>query len=161
MALVGIAFIVLMAIGLPVSMGILIASAIGVVSVVGFDAVTLIQQMYFGLSNFSLLAIPLFIIAGSMASRGETAERLVNIFRVFLGKIPGSLGIATIFACAFFAAISGTTFATILAIGTIMYGKQIFSIVLFLVGRPSSLPLYHASPAPRNSVLPRRCGFPL
>ena len=121
MALVGIVFMVLMVLGLPVSLGILVASAIGVVHVVGFDAVTLIQQMYYGLDNFSLLAIPFFIIAGSIASRGETAERLVNIFRVFLGKIPGSLGIATIFACAFFAAISGTTFATILAIGTIMY----------------------------------------
>ena len=121
MALVGIVFMVLMVLGLPVSLGILVASAIGVVHVVGFDAVTLIQQMYYGLDNFSLLAIPFFIIAGSIASRGETAERLVNVFRVFLGKIPGSLGIATIFACAFFAAISGTTFATILAIGTIMY----------------------------------------
>lgn len=121
MALVGVIFLTLMVIGLPVSMAILIASAVGVVGVVGFDAVTLIQQMYFGLDNFSLLAIPFFIIAGSIASRGETAERLVNVFRVFLGKIPGSLGIATIFACAFFAAISGTTFATILAIGTIMY----------------------------------------
>lgn len=121
MAIVAVAFVVLLLAGIPVAVGILIASAIGVVNVVGFDGVTIIQQMYFGLDSFTLLAIPFFIIAGGIASRGETAERLVNVFRVFLGRIPGSLGIATIFACAFFAAISGTTFATILAIGSIMY----------------------------------------
>lgn len=121
MTLVVVAFVVLLLAGLPVAVGILIASAIGVVNVVGFDGVTIIQQMYFGLDSFTLLAIPFFIIAGGIASRGETAMRLVEVFKAFLGRIPGSLGIATIFACAFFAAISGTTFATILAIGTIMY----------------------------------------
>lgn len=121
MLLVVLVFAVLLLAGIPVAIGILVASAVGVVHVVGFDAVTVIQQMYYGLDSFTLMAIPFFIIAGGIASRGETAERLVNVFKALFGRLPGSLGLATIFACAFFAAISGTTFATILAIGTIMY----------------------------------------
>ena len=66
MAIVAAVFVVLLIAGIPVAIGILVAASIGVVHVVGFDGVTIIQQMYYGLDSFTMLAIPFFIIAGGI-----------------------------------------------------------------------------------------------
>lgn len=113
----------LMVFGVPMSMAILASAAAAVLGVVGTSSDVILQQLVYGLDSFTLLAVPLFILAGSLAANGETSTRLVNVMRLILGRVPGGLGLATILSCAFFAAISGTTFATIVAIGTIMYPK--------------------------------------
>ena len=71
--------------------------------------------------NEVLLSIPLFILAGNIMSRGSIAERLITVMRIATAPIPGGLAIATILSCAFFAAISGSSTVTLIAVGSIMY----------------------------------------
>ncbi|MCG8507001.1 MAG: TRAP transporter large permease [Sphingomonadales bacterium] len=68
-----------------------------------------------------LLSIPLFILAGNIMSRGSIAERLIAVMKIATAPIPGGLAIATILSCAFFAAISGSSTVTLIAVGAIMY----------------------------------------
>lgn len=73
------------------------------------------------MDNSVLLAIPMFIIAGALMSRGSIAERLIEIVSAATQWMPGGLGFATILSCALFAAISGSSPATLLAVGAVMY----------------------------------------
>jgi len=68
-----------------------------------------------------LLSIPLFILAGNIMSQGSIAKRLITMMRVATAPVPGGLAIATILSCAFFAAISGSSTVTLIAVGSIMY----------------------------------------
>lgn len=68
-----------------------------------------------------LLSIPLFILAGNIMSRGSIAQRLIAIMRELTNPVPGGLAIATILSCAFFAAISGSSTVTLIAVGSVMY----------------------------------------
>lgn len=113
-------FFGLLIFGFPIALVVLISASIGLVVFTGTSPVVLIQQMFNGLDNFLLLALPFFIMAGSVAAKGETAQRLVDVMELIVGRIRGGLVIATIFACGFFSAISGSSLATIVAVGTIM-----------------------------------------
>ena len=113
-------FFGLLILGFPIAMVVLISATLGVVFFAGTNPVILIQQLFNGLDNFILLAVPFFVIAGSLAANGETAQRLVDVMQVIVGRIRGGLVIATVLACAFFSAISGSSLATIVAVGTIM-----------------------------------------
>ncbi len=91
-----------------------------------FPTVSLVvipQQMIDGIRIFSLLAVPLFIFAGSIMSRGEIADRLVKFVLTLLGHIPGGLAHTTVGSCALFGAISGSTQATVASIGKVMYPR--------------------------------------
>ncbi|MEC7752364.1 MAG: TRAP transporter large permease subunit [Myxococcota bacterium] len=68
-----------------------------------------------------LLAIPFFVIAGALMTGGAIAERLINLSRALVGWMPGGLAIVTVAACIFFAAISGSSPVTVIAIGSMMY----------------------------------------
>ncbi len=81
----------------------------------------LIEDLWISLDNEVLLAIPLFIMAGNVMTRGSIARRLIDITRLVTNPLPGGLGVATILSCALFAAISGSSPVTLLAIGTILY----------------------------------------
>ena len=81
----------------------------------------LVEDMWISLDNEVLLAIPLFIMAGNIMTRGSIASRLINITRLITNPLPGGLGVATILSCALFAAISGSSPVTLLAIGAILY----------------------------------------
>ena len=100
-----------------------------------------------------LLAIPMFTLAGAIMTAGGIAQRLVRVMRASVGWLPGGLGIATIVACAFFAALSGSSAVTIIAIGAMLaptleknYGRP-FSLGLLTscgaigILAPPSLPL--------------------
>ena len=78
------------------------------------------QQLFNALDNFILLAIPFFILAGEIMTEGEIAQRLIEVMNVFVGRFSGGLALATVVACMFFAALSGSSPATVVAIGTIM-----------------------------------------
>ena len=80
---------------------------------------TLVQTVFEGLATFPLLAIPLFMLAGNLMNEGGITQDLVRFARLLLGHIRG-LGLATILACAIFAAISGAAVATAVAIGMVM-----------------------------------------
>jgi C4-dicarboxylate transporter DctM subunit len=68
-----------------------------------------------------LLSIPLFILCGQLMSEGSIATRLVALVRALVGPIPGGLAIATIVSCATFAAVSGSSTVTLLAVGSVMF----------------------------------------
>lgn len=78
---------------------------------------TIIQQLMSGIDSFALLAIPLFIFAADIMSAGHTARRLIDFVKSFIGHIYGGLGVTLAGTCTLFGAISGSTQATVVAIG--------------------------------------------
>jgi len=87
----------------------------------GYDTVAVITDMFEATKKHELLAIPFFVLAGNLMTEGSIARRLIDIARLLFGRIPGGLGAAGILACAFFAAISGSSPVTVIAIGAIMF----------------------------------------
>ena len=91
-------FGILLFLSCPISVSIVIASIVTAVSSLSWDQITFItmQKMNSGVESFSLLAIPLFILAGNIMNNGGIARRLVNFSKLFVGWIPGSLAQANI-----------------------------------------------------------------
>ncbi len=83
------------------------------------------QTMIQGLNSFPLMAVPLFTFAGDIMGRGGISKRLLNVTGLFFGRFKGGLGVVSIVACLFFAAISGTGSATVAAIGLIMIPEMV------------------------------------
>ena len=81
----------------------------------------LAEDLWISLDNSLLLAIPMFLLAGSVMTRGSIAQRLIDLATAITRPLPGGLAVATILSCAIFAAISGSSPVTLLAVGTIMY----------------------------------------
>ncbi|SFE94937.1 TRAP transporter large permease [Alteribacillus iranensis] len=77
----------------------------------------MIQQMMEGISNYALLAVPLFIFAADIMSMGRTSNRLLDFIGSFIGHLRGGYAITTAAACTLFGSISGSTQATVVAIG--------------------------------------------
>jgi len=78
-------------------------------------------NIYFGLINQNIIAIPLFTIVGFFLSESKAGERLVNTFRSFFSWLPGGIIIVTVIICAFFTSFTGASGVTILALGGILY----------------------------------------
>lgn len=87
----------------------------------------LVQNMEQLLTRQEFLAIPLFMASGAIMTAGGIAERLVNIARAALGWLPGGLAVAGVFACMFFAAISGSSPVTLIAVGAILFPAMLRS----------------------------------
>jgi len=85
----------------------------------------LIQDIWFVVNREVLLSIPMFIVAGAIMTRGAIARRLIDVMVELTAPIPGGLGVAAVLACGIFAAISGSSIVTMLAIGAIMYPAMI------------------------------------
>jgi C4-dicarboxylate transporter DctM subunit len=113
-------FSILLFLGLPIAAVLLAVSAIALHQFTFTPLLVLPQQLFNALDNFILLAVPFFILAGSIMTKGELANRLVAVIRYLVGRVPGGLAIAGLLACIFFAALSGSSPATVIAIGSIM-----------------------------------------
>ena len=85
------------------------------------DLTYLVDDIWSSINRNVLLAIPMFILAGNIMTRGSIAERLIAIIRALTQWLPGGLAVATILSCAVFAAISGSSPVTLLAVGSILY----------------------------------------
>ncbi|WP_108514524.1 TRAP transporter large permease [Bradyrhizobium algeriense] len=81
----------------------------------------IIEDMWVGLDKEVILSIPLFILCGNVMTRGSIAQRLINILASITRPLPGGMAVACVLSCAVFAAISGSSIVTTLAIGSIMY----------------------------------------
>ncbi len=81
----------------------------------------LAEDIWISLDNALLLAIPMFLLAGNIMTRGSIARRLIDLAISVTRPMPGGLAVATILSCAIFAAISGSSPVTLLAVGTILY----------------------------------------
>ena len=117
--LVGLFALVLINVPIAVALGVVATAAI--VLVQGPDQlVNVALVMYEGSTNFPLLAIPLFILAGAIMNASSISRRLVNLASAMLGFIRGGLSMVTIAASMFFAEISGSAVAGVAALGTIL-----------------------------------------
>ena len=119
-------FGILLFLSCPISVSIIIASIVTAISSLSWDQITFItmQKMNSGVESFSLLAIPLFILAGNIMNNGGIARRLVNFSKLFVGWIPGSLAQANIVGNMLFGALSGSSVAAASAMGGCIYPIQ-------------------------------------
>jgi C4-dicarboxylate transporter DctM subunit len=110
----------LMLTGMPISisLGLTVLTFLFTMTEVPIESVGL--KLFTGLDNFSIMAIPFFILTGSFLTRGGVARRMINFTTAMVGHWPGGLGLAGVGACALFAAISGSSVATVVAIGSII-----------------------------------------
>lgn len=113
-------FFLLLVIGVPIGIALGTASllAIAYIPFLSFDLYAL--GLVSGINSFTLIAVVLFTLAGSIMAEGGISRRLIAVADRAFGRSPGDLGTVTIMACLFFAAISGTGSATVAAIGLAM-----------------------------------------
>lgn len=118
-ALLFIVFGILLFLGVPISVSIIVSSIVTVMSTLSWDQITFItmQKMNSGVESFSLLAIPLFILAGNIMNNGGIAKRLIAFAQLFVGRIPGNLAQANILGNMLFGALSGSSVAAASAMG--------------------------------------------
>lgn len=101
----------------PIAFSLMAVSIIGI-GWTGIEFLEIIpRKMYFGINNFSLLAIPLFVLAGEIMSKGGMSQRIVNFSKLLIGPLPGGLAMVVIISSVFFAALTGTAIAAAAAIG--------------------------------------------
>ncbi|PFG20643.1 TRAP transporter large permease [Serinibacter salmoneus] len=113
---------VLLILGIPISVAVGLSSALAAASALGFEngMLTSAQQMFRGINNFSLLAIPFFVLAGVIMNNGGIALKLINAAKVMVGRAPGSLAQTNVAANALFGAVSGSAVAAVAAVGSTM-----------------------------------------
>ena len=81
----------------------------------------IVEDMWVGLDKELILSIPLFILCGNVMTRGSIAQRLTDMLASITRPLPGGMAVACVLSCAVFAAISGSSIVTMLAIGSVMY----------------------------------------
>jgi C4-dicarboxylate transporter DctM subunit len=106
--------------GMPISIMLGVVTAFTLFVHTQIPLLIMPQQLFSALDNFIMLAIPFFILAGSIMTSGTMAERLVKVISLFVGNFFGGLALAGVLGCMFFAALSGSSPATVAAIGTIL-----------------------------------------
>jgi len=82
---------------------------------------TIVQRLFAGLDKFALMAIPFFIVAANVMSAGGISRRIIRVANVLVGPLTGGMAMATVVACMFFGAISGSSPATVVAMGSLLY----------------------------------------
>ncbi|ACA19550.1 TRAP dicarboxylate transporter, DctM subunit [Methylobacterium sp. 4-46] len=112
--------VALMLTGMPISiaLGLSVLTFLFVMTSVPIEAVAL--KLFTGIENFEIMAIPFFILSGNFLTHGGVARRMINFATAMVGHWYGGLGLAGVMACALFAAISGSSPATVVAIGSII-----------------------------------------
>jgi C4-dicarboxylate transporter, DctM subunit len=119
-AITGIVFFVLLLVGVPIAFTVGVAGLAGLVWHGGYPLTIIMQQVFQSVDSFVLLAIPLFILAGSLMETGGIAIRLVRFAQALVGWIRGGLAMAVVVAEYIFSGISGSTIADVSAIGSTM-----------------------------------------
>ncbi len=110
----------LLLLGFPMMIPLITAAVVGFFMMFdGFGQMeTFIQQMMGGIRPASLIAVPMFILAADIMTRGQSADRLIHMVMAFIGHIKGGLAISTATSCTLFGAVSGSTQATVVAVGS-------------------------------------------
>lgn len=121
MLLLGISLIAMMLLGFPFMITILGSLSLYLhLYMPTFNFSVIIQQVVTGISPPALVCVPMFILGATIITSGKAAGRLINMIKVFVGHLPGGLPITTNAACTLFGAVSGSTQATVAAIGGTM-----------------------------------------
>jgi len=110
----------LMLTGMPISisLGLTVLTYLFTMTQVPIESVAL--KLFTGIERFEIMAIPFFILAGNFLTHGGVARRMINFASSMVGHWAGGLGLAGVMACALFAAVSGSSPATVVAIGSIL-----------------------------------------
>ena len=137
--------VILLFIGTPVPVALGLAGMLGLYALTGEGALLVSAKVMFDtLNDFILLAVPLFILMGTILGKGGVGEKLYHLFDAFLRQIPGGVGIATILTCAVLAAMCGTSVAIAAMVGAFAitnltkYGYS-FSLALGIVAGGGAL----------------------
>ncbi len=119
-AIIFILLIVLMLTGMPISisLGLTVLTFLFTMTNVPIESVAL--KLFTGIEKFEIMAIPFFILAGNFLTHGGVAKRMIRFATSMIGHWHGGLGLAAVMACALFAAISGSSPATVVAIGSVI-----------------------------------------
>jgi C4-dicarboxylate transporter DctM subunit len=105
---------------IPVFIALFFTGTIGLVYLVGIDPQIVIEVLYRSMDKFALVVVMFFILCGNIMTTGTIVQKLIKTANVMVGFLPGGLAMAGILACGFFGAISGSTVATVVAIGGFM-----------------------------------------
>ncbi len=119
-AVLFIALFVLLVIGVPVGFAIGGATMLSMLLCSDLNMVVNAQYCYSGIFSFTVMAIPFFMLAGTIMSTGGIAKRIVNFASALIDFVNGAIGCVTIIACCFFGALCGSGMATASAIGSMM-----------------------------------------
>ncbi|SFU97547.1 TRAP transporter large permease [Halomonas korlensis] len=122
--ILSIGFIGFLVLGVPVAIAMGMAAILSMMQS-GLPLSYVVQSAYSAVNDFTIIAVPMFILAGALMEKGGLTERLILFSRALVGPAPGGLATVTIVACTLFAAISGSGPATTAAIGSIMIPAMI------------------------------------
>lgn len=161
----GVVPLALLLLGFPIYLVLLTAVTVALVFYMNVPLVVLHQNLFGAIDAFALLAVPFFIYAGELMSRGSVASRIVDFVQAGVGRIPGSLGVTTVGTSAIFGAISGASAATVATVGKAMlpamrragYPEPFAAGLITAVGAidiiiPPSIPLIVYGMAAQESV---------
>jgi len=147
--------VILLLLNIPIAVSLGLATFIAIVGGgLSIPLEVIPQRMFTSIDSFPFMAIPFFMLAGSIMQSGGISKRLINFAKNLVGALPGGLGIIAVFSSGFFGAISGSNAATVSAIGKIMipsmekekYGKAYASALVAASGTlgvvvPPSVPM--------------------
>lgn len=111
---------VLLLMGVPVAISLGLSVLTSLLIFADFPMSMIGQKVAGNIAHFPLMAIPFFMISSAIMLKGGVTKRLINLARALVGHVPGGLAIASILSCMIFASISGSSAATVVAIGSIM-----------------------------------------
>ena len=109
--------VVLLLLGFPMMVPLLMATLVGFFFFLPIGPEIMVQQMIAGIRPAALVAVPMFILAADIITKGHSADRLIDMVMRFVGHMRGGLGVATATSCTLFGAVSGSTQATVVAVG--------------------------------------------
>jgi C4-dicarboxylate transporter DctM subunit len=115
-------FFFLLIIGAPIAIALGASTFATLFFFTEINPIEVSAMMFEKIEHYSLMAIPMFILAGQLLSKGSSAGRIIEFAKSIVGHLPGGLPMAAIFASIIFAAVSGSSPATVVAIGSIMFG---------------------------------------
>jgi len=121
----GVVPVALLLLGFPIFIVLLASVSTALVFYMHVPLAALHQNLFGSINAFALLAVPFFIYAGELMSRGSVAQRLVDFVQAGVGSVRGSLGVTTVGTSAIFGAISGVSAATVATIGKVMHPAMI------------------------------------
>lgn len=115
----------LLVLGAPVFLVFLLGGVLAIAFVLPLPPLVVHQVVFGGLDNYALLAVPFFVFAGELMNRSGMAGRMIAWVLALTGRIPGSLGVATVGASAAMGAVSGSSVAAVAALGKTLYPKLV------------------------------------
>jgi C4-dicarboxylate transporter DctM subunit len=113
-------FVILLLWGVPISIVMLLSSALAIIGFSHYSLDVIAQKLFSQSNSFPLMAVPFFILAGGIMSKGGMSDRLIRLASSLVGNVRGGLAMISVVACMFFASVSGSTAATTAAIGMVL-----------------------------------------